>query len=278
MILVADSGSTKTTWAMAGSVDKIITEGLNPHFTTDEVFLATCSAVRHHFQQRHPIIYFYGAGCGNASQRKRVRQLLENGFDSTDIYVETDMLGACRAVSSHKASLVGILGTGSNACYYNGTAIKCQPASTGYILGDKGSANHVGRILLNDYLTHRMPSKLRHLFQKRLHMSNTKLMDNVYHRPNANRFLASLAPFAVDHQEDDDYCNGVIWASLCDWRSDTLQYLLQHSYCHADTINIVGGFAKAIESTLRRFFNNDVLTVGTVMADPIEGLLAFHAE
>ena len=49
MTLIADSGSTKTTWMEAESGNKVVTGGLNPHFTTDEQFLAACALVRQHF-------------------------------------------------------------------------------------------------------------------------------------------------------------------------------------------------------------------------------------
>ena len=281
MILVADSGSTKTTWAMVGSGNRFVSEGLNPHFTSDETFIKVCVSVRQHFLSNSlssdsVTIYFYGAGCGNQTQQKRVLKLLAQCFDSINIHVETDMLGACRAVSGHNASLVGILGTGSNACYYDGERIKCQPTSTGYILGDKGSANHVGRILLNDYLTHCMPAKERRLFHAAVGLSDAKLIDAVYHKPNANRFLASLAPVAVQNK-DNDYFGCVIWGALNDWYLDPLLPLRQRSRYWEGTLNIVGGFAKAIEPTLRNYFDDDELNVGTVVADPIDGLLAFHS-
>ena len=197
MILVADSGSTKTTWMEVESGNKVVTEGLNPHFTTDEQYLAACNTVRQQFSifNYQFSIYFYGAGCGNASQRERVERLLSAAFCTGDIHVETDMLGACRAVSGERPSLVAILGTGSNACFYNGQAIECQPTSTGYILGDHGSANHVGRILLNDYLTHRMPQDVRDMFFDTYRLTDAQLIDAVYHQSTPNRFLASLAPF-----------------------------------------------------------------------------------
>ena len=277
MILVADSGSTKTTWAAVGSDSKVVTEGLNPHFTTDEAFLAACSVVRQQFSILNSqfSIYFYGAGCGNASQRERVERLLSAGFCAAEVHVETDMLGACRAVSGGRPSLVAILGTGSNACHYDGLRIACQPVSTGFILGDQGSANHVGRILLNDYLTHRMPEETRCMFHDSYPMSDDQLIDAVYHRPTPNRFLASLAPFAV-HRQEDDYCRGVITEALYDWRHGMLATLQEQSGISGEQLNLVGGFAKAIEPTLRSFMSSDELTVGTVMADPIEGLRQYH--
>ena len=277
MIIVADSGSTKTTWMDVDSGNKIVTGGLNPHFTTDEQFLAACAVVRQHFQLStfNLQLYFYGAGCGNVSQRQRVEKLLAASLRPDTMAVETDMLGACRAVSSARPSIVGILGTGSNACYFDGQEIKCQPTSTGYILGDNGSANHVGRILLNDYLTRRMPESVRASFYDTYHLSDEQLIDAVYHQPAPNRFLASLAPFAVQHQEAA-YCDEVIRTALYDWYHGSLTTLCEQAGYPAGELNVVGGFAKAIEPLLRRFFADKALHVGTVLADPIDGLRLYH--
>lgn len=279
MTLVADSGSTKTAWMEVDAGNMIVTEGLNPHFTTDEQLLAACAAVSRQLSLADGDleVYFYGAGCGNATQRCRVETLLSAGFRTARVHVDTDMLGACRAVNGNRAGLVGILGTGSNVCYYDGRAVVHQPVSTGYILGDNGSANHVGRILLNDYLTQRMPSDIRIMFHDTYRMSDTQLIDAVYHQPHPNRFLASLAPFAVRHQ-DDGYCTQALLTALCDWVHGPMETLCATMGCDGGELNVVGGFAKAVEPLLRRIVADTGLRVGSVVADPIEGLRRYHAE
>lgn len=277
MILIADSGSTKTLWMELESGNKVVTDGLNPHFTTDEQFLAACATVRDYFSllTLRFSIFFYGAGCGDARQRDRVKSLLSAFFRPEYVSVETDMLGACRAVSAGRESIVAILGTGSNACLFDGDNIQCQPTSTGYIMGDNGSANHVGRILLNDYLTQRMPDSLRCLFHDTYGMDDTQLIDAVYHQPHANRFLASLAPFAVQH-EDEEYCSSVIEVALYDWYYGPIQTLCERTGYREGEINVVGGFAKAIEHVLRRFMEDKTYAFGAILADPIDGLCTFH--
>ena len=284
MILIADSGSTKTTWMEVESGNKVVTEGLNPHFTTDEAFLTACRQVREHFHLS-PLtshLHFYGAGCGNKAQRQRVAALFAKAFETNDVHVETDMLGACRAVCGDKPGIVGILGTGSNACLYDGQKIAYQPFSTGYILGDSGSANHVGRMLLNGYLTHRMPGKLRRMFHDTYPMSDAQFINAVYHQPHANRFLASLAVFATQHQEED-YCNDVIGDAISFWYFEVLKPLYWHrSYFPATKwdgmVNLVGGFAKAIEPMLRVLFEEGPLVLDTVLADPIDGLREYYRQ
>lgn len=275
MTLVADSGSTKTTWMEVESGNMIVTEGLNPHFTSEEQFMAACDAVRRNFQLsafNFPL-FFYGAGCGLPAQRQKVAEWLAKAFGTCEIHVETDMLAACRATAGERPALVGILGTGSNACLYDGEKIVHQATSTGYILGDRGSANHVGRLLLNGYLTHHMPEELRHMFHDTYPMSDPQLIDAIYHQPNPNRFLASLAPFAVQHIEDD-YCRRVVEHTLDDWFFDALLPLRR---CD-DTLAlcVIGGYAKAVESTLRAVMENNGIQVDSVVADPIEGLRRYH--
>ena len=282
MTLVADSGSTKTTWAIVETGNKAVTEGLNPHFTSEEQFLTACQQALEQLTIPNALqaVYFYGAGCGLAVQKKRVAQWLTKAFGTNDVAVETDMLAACRATTGQKPAVVGILGTGSNACLYDGTAIKYQPTSTGYILGDYGSANHVGRMLLDGYLTHRMPANVRRLFHDSYKLSNAQLIDAVYHRPNPNRFLASLAPFAVAHQEED-YCHGIVTEALRQWYFEVIIPLLQS---HArfpfkewdGAIHVVGGFAKAIETHLTEKFHDGPLYLASVVSDTIDGLVQFH--
>lgn len=275
MILVADSGSTKTTWAIVETGNKTVTEGLNPLFVTDEQVQNVCQTVRKQlFASDNPSrIYFYGAGCGNILQQSRMQKLLEKEFSATQVTVETDMLGACRAVSDNKATLVGILGTGSNVCYYDGEKIAAKSVSLGYILGDEGSANYMGRMLLTDYLTGKMPEDIATLFHEAYPYSYEEWIDRIYNKPNANRFLASLARFATDHIDLMERENN-IWYVVDQWHSARLGDLIMQTHCcHID---IVGGFAKAIESGLRKTLTDYGIEVGTVVADPIDGLIDFH--
>ena len=275
MTLIADSGSTKTTWMVVETGEKVVTEGLNPHFTGDDAFLAACRSVFENFQFStfNFQLYFYGAGCGDAAQRARVKRLLGEAFGTKASHVETDMLGACRAVCGERPGLVGILGTGSNACYYDGKEIAERLVSTGYILGDHGSANHVGRLLLQDYLAKVMPEHARALFYEAYPFADEDFIEAVYHRPNANRFLASLAKFAALHLADD-YCHTVVEASLRQWYHYQVDALHRRTGC--GVLHLVGGFAVRVSDVVNTVVEAHGLKVGRVVADPIEGLRQYH--
>ena len=276
MILIADSGSTKTTWMEVETGNKVVTEGLNPHFTSDEAFLAACSLIHQKLSILNSqfSVHFYGAGCGSAEQAKRVKRLLQRAFGTNNVAVETDMLGACRAACGNRAGLVGILGTGSNACYYDGLQITRQAVSTGYILGDHGSANHVGRQLLQDYLIGAMPTHLTAMFHDAYPQTKEEFLDAVYHQPHANRFLASLAKFALEHA-DEKYCSTLLEFSLIDWNNHQLESLWEQTLCR--DLYLVGGFAARIKkSILNNFAQNFNLVIRSVVADPIDGLQKYH--
>lgn len=274
MIVVADSGSTKTAWGVPGMGRLPVTEGLNPHFTTDNQVLSACNLVRAALPEPAAEVYFYGAGCGDSRQRQRMVSLLLQGFAGAHVYVDTDLLGACRAACGNSAGLVTILGTGSNACYYDGVQPTAQPFSTGFILGDHGSGNHIGRMLLHDYLTGRMPARTRHLFAQVCTLTDHEIMDAVYQQPHPNRFLARMGGFAATHQ-DDPYCRALLAKALRMWYSYMMQPVARHTACR--TLYAVGGLAAALEEELRKESARHGLELRKVVADPLEGLFRYHS-
>ena len=127
MILIADSGSTKTDWCVAENgciLRRIQAEGINPVYLTDEELCSAARGVARRLDGLRPeAIRFYGAGC-IPTQTERVRHALRQAFAETDdVEVGSDMLGAARALCGHQAGIACILGTGSNSCYYDGAVL-----------------------------------------------------------------------------------------------------------------------------------------------------------
>ena len=125
MIAIADSGSTKTLWtfvARSMETTQIHTSGMNPNFMTNEAWQEISQAIKTQNTPSDPIenIYFYGAGCGTEKAKETIFNLLISIFPNCNIFVETDMLGACRGSCINADGMVGILGTGSNSCIYKG--------------------------------------------------------------------------------------------------------------------------------------------------------------
>ena len=144
MILIADSGSTKTDWCYGTEISncKIIqTKGINPfHQSAEKIESIICQGLIPQLGfplERCTAIYFYGAGC-LPPKTESIIHVLQNNFPEADIAVDTDLLGAARALCKDNAGIACILGTGSNSCLYDGKQIIQNISPLGYILGDEG--------------------------------------------------------------------------------------------------------------------------------------------
>ncbi|MBR1798948.1 MAG: hypothetical protein IJ761_03495 [Bacteroidales bacterium] len=271
MTLLVDSGGTKAEWCIAETGLSVTTIGLNPSILDDATIFAECRNVVP-LLGSVDCVYFYGSGCGTTEAKERMRQVLYLCFPTASVHVETDMLGACRALSSGDMALIGILGTGSNACLFDGQSIVGALPSLGYILGDYGSANHVGRQLLLDYFYHRMPQVEADSFAACNSVDYIDVIERVYHQPRPNRYLASLAPFAVMNAADSQYCRNLIFHSLNMWFDTQLQPLSSPDRM----LHLIGGFAYAIRHLLPSFCETHGLQLGKVEKTPMEGLIRYH--
>lgn len=277
MILLADSGSTKTRWAcLAGQeLAELVTEGLNPRFTNDDAFCHTLTQVVEWASSVGAVtrVWFYGAGCGTGEAQLRVVRLLVKSFDMEPerVCVAGDLLGACRATCGTSAGWVGILGTGSNLCFYDGAGIARQKVSTGFLLGDEGSGNHIGRRLLKDYLEERMPNKIRTMFHDTYDMSTDQFIDRLYHQPNPNRFLASLATFANRHQQEP-YIAAVLEGCFGSFFSLLEEFGDARSY----PLHLVGGITQSFAQPLTQIATARGIVLGVMIGDPMPGLIEYH--
>lgn len=266
--LIADSGSTKTTWSVAEQKPllRFTTLGLNPHLTSQEQFLEILHGVS---SRTAPFlvseVYFYGAGCGTEEMCNTVAEYLHCFYLSAKIFVASDLLGACRAVCGNSAGVVGILGTGSNACLYDGERIIKQQPSLGYVLGDEGSGNHIGRILVKDYFSGRMDASLRPWFQEMFQFSHSSLLDHLYHQPYPNRYLASFVPFAIENRQST-YIQSVLSESFSDFMKTQVLPLGQ------GTLNLVGSVAYTFQEELAQVAAPMGIEIGEVIKEPIERL------
>ena len=196
MILIADSGSTKTDWCI-GSSFTIQTKGINPFHQSEEVIQ---QILTNELLPQMPeevlidAIYFYGAGC-TPEKSPIIQRTLSHCFPQCTIEVNSDLLGAARALCGKSPGIACILGTGSNSCFYDGQQITSNVSPLGYILGDEGSGAVLGKRLVGDCLKKQLPEHICHSFLDTFGLTPAQIIEKVYRQPQANRFLASLTPF-----------------------------------------------------------------------------------
>ena len=162
MIVIADSGSTKTDWCIGNSQTDyriVQTPGINPFYlSTKEISRQITENLFPQLTEKDTVteLYFYGAGC-TPEKACIVADALTECFPHAHVAVESDLSGAARALCGHTKGIACILGTGSNSCEYDGEKIVSNVSPLGYILGDEGSGAVLGKRLVGDCLKKQLP-------------------------------------------------------------------------------------------------------------------------
>ena len=280
MILIADSGSTKTHWCLvtaSGQCTDVRTDGINPVLQTEEQIYDCISnqllpqIAKLLWAGTLTHVFFYGAGC-TPEKKVLVKKALETVFKKAEVTVESDMLGAARGLLGHNAGVACILGTGSGSCFYNGETIDWCVPSLGFILGDEGSGAVLGKRLVGDILKNQLGDDLKELFLKEHETSIADIIDKVYKQPFPNRFLAKLSRFCASHL-DDPRIHALVYDHFVQFiRRNLVQYKSEAP------IGFVGSIAYYYRSILEEAMRAEGLPLGTILKDPIEGLKEFHKD
>ena len=278
MILVADSGATKTDWCLLSENGKksfFQTQGLNPSYVSDfQVFYNEFTKLQSWVGRFDDVekIYFYGAGCSTIEACQKIQTLGNKYFTKAETLVFTDMFGACRAVCGNKDGIVGILGTGSNSCVYKDSKITENIPSVGYMLGDEGSGTYIGKNLLKKYLTGFMPEELANAFAKKLPWSRAEFLDRIYHQAAPNQLFKSITPFAVEHK-DHPFIKNLVKDCFCDFfENQIVKYKNYNTY----NLYFVGSVAFLFANELAECATKHNLQITDIQRSPIEGLSEFH--
>src|SRR6185437_10309342 len=277
MILIADSGSTKTDWCLleAGVSTRFFeTEGYNPYFVSSDYIIDSLDRALPAWVRRSAItaVYFYGAGCFE-DRAAIIREALGVCFPSAVSAVELDLLASARALLGHSAGFVAILGTGCNTCLYDGARIVLNIDSLGYLLGDEGSGFDLGRKVLSDYIRGYMPPAVANEFSERYGVSREAIMETVYTAPLPNRYCASFASFLLESHSGNDYTLGVALQGFRDF----FAHLVSHYPGYRQyTFNCVGSVAEAFRAVLAVVAGEYGMQMGRILRAPIQGLAEFH--
>ena len=208
MILIADSGSTKTDWCLVENGENILrfqTRGTNPFFQTEEEILEEIeTGLLPGLKGVEPSsVHFYGAGCAFPEKNEIIRRAVSRHLP-VPVEVGSDLLAAARALCGDRPGIACILGTGSNSCQYDGKEIVKNVSPLGFILGDEGSGAVLGKLLIGDVLKDQLPPALKELFLSQYELTPASIMDRVYRQPFPNRFLAGFSPFILEHLDEID--------------------------------------------------------------------------
>ena len=277
MILIADSGSTKSDWVLTDGINEKITfntKGFNPFFHDETFILKNLRNVTELKNTAELVknIFFYGAGCSSKEMNTIIEKALSNFFPSAKIVVDHDLMACALSTYDGNPGISCILGTGSNSCFYDGNQIIEEVPALGYILGDEGSGSYYGKRLLTDYLYNRLPKNIHSDLENTFTISKDSIFENVYMRPNANTYLASFMKF-ISKYKNSEYIDNMITNGMKHFIETHVLCYNQHTQvsCH-----FIGSISFHFKDQLLRTANNLNINMGNIIQKPIDGLVNYH--
>lgn len=276
MILIADSGSTTTDWALLNKEETIRFQsiGLNPYFLNEEEI---AKEILIHFpheinpaeiQQTH----FYGSGCASGKTKPTVYKALNTLFPNSTIEIDTDLMAAAKALFFNQKGIAAILGTGSNSCLYDGQQIIETLPSLGFILGDEGGSVHMGKLLITDYLNNQIPKDLHKILSSQFSLSQEVILSRLYKEPYPNRFLSSFGGFL--HQNiQSEYIQTLIKKSFSSFLE---MYICKYTNFRNYPLRITGSTGFFFKDQLTQTAQTLGIYIDDIIQKPIDKLIIYY--
>jgi glucosamine kinase len=278
MVLIADSGSTKTDWKLMIAADEsreYSTKGLNPYFVNSDDITYELEKELVPFISNNNVkaVFFYGAGCASTEKMNIVEDGLKPVFPNADIYIASDLLGAARALCLWQQGIACILGTGSNSCFYNGKTITENVPSLGYILGDYGSGSNIGKTLVEEVLSGDSPKEIVDAFFEKYKTSKEEILTMIYQKPLPNRYLASFTLF-VNEYISHPYLQRLVRKSFDEFFQKNVS---RYNTYQNVPVHFTGSVAVAFSDILKESAAAISVNIGSILKSPLESLIQYHA-
>jgi glucosamine kinase len=275
--LVADSGSTKTDWCLVRKGTKPVyfkTQGINPYIQSGEaISLMLQEELPWSVKRQIPdAISYYGAGAASAEKQAMLSGILKKHFGSKKVKVQSDLMAAAQSLCGERKGIVAILGTGSSSCYYDGKKIKEQRPSLGYLAGDEGSGNYMGKRILQYYAYGTFDAELKTGFEMRYGNDIKAIINKLYSEPYPNRYLASFAPMLVD-MRGHYMAENIIEDCINDFFHHNI---LKYRQSWSLPLYFTGSIAHSFSDVIENLCNQYELELGKVEQSPMEGLVKYY--
>ena len=278
MILIADSGSTKTDWCLIdsnGKAAEFSTEGYNPcYMGAEQLFGILKPNLPENFDTAGvTTVAFYGAGVYE-DKHSVIEQAIRPIFPYAEIDAAMDLIGSARALLGRNSGFAAILGTGTNSCLYDGTKVTHYIDSLGFMLGDEGSGGYMGKRLIGEYIRGYMPKELREKFWNTYRMSNDKLIECIYSNPTPNSYCASFTRFLTGEHAGHEYLEQhIIRDSFRDFFKNIVsRYPAYEQY----SFNCVGSIGWILRQALKEVAHEYRMQTGNIISTPMTGLIKYH--
>ncbi len=280
MIAIIYSGSRYANWKLAYKGEVVAdfkTMGINPFFN-DEKFITSLlnkNIKLIHFAEKIKKIYFFGAGATSKDRNKIIENAFAKFFKFSRVFVQHDLLAAAKASCNDKEGIACIIGSGSNAAFFNGKKIIENNFGLGYILADEASSNWLGKNLIKAVLNKKMPLNLQQLFNTKYDLDPKQILDKVYKTTHPNIFLSSFSHFFIENR-DDLFIKNMITEGF-NLFIDTYLKPLLNTHGQQQPVYFVGTVAANFQDYLRAAAKQNNINIVTVIKEPIYNLLNYYA-
>lgn len=278
-LLLAESGSTKTDWCLlrpGARVQRFRTAGINPYLQNSEAIRKMLEHEMPWNAKKHQAdsIKFYGAGTGSEANQRLVQDALRNFFGIKKVTVETDLMAAAHSLCGHEKGVVCILGTGSNSCYYDGKKIGEKRASLGFIAGDEGSGNQMGKRILQYYAYKTFDSELLAAFEMKFGSDLPAILHALYREPFPNRFLAQYVELLRENR-GHFMVENIIEDALNDFFQ---HHILKYRQSWKQPIHFSGSIAWGFKDVIASLCQQYELELGKIVQSPLDGLIRYYKQ
>ena len=278
-LLLAESGSTKTDWCLLRPGARLVrfkTAGINPYLQTPEAISRMLTNEMAWNKARHSAdaITFYGAGAGNITNQKLVQDALKDFFGIKKVGVQSDVMAAAHALCGTNKGVVCIVGTGSNSCYFDGKKIVEQQASLGYVAGDEGSGNYMGKRVLQYYAYKTFDAELRASFEMLFGNDLPQILHHIYRDPFPNRYLAGFVQLLCDNR-GHFMVENIIEDCLNDFFH---HHILKYRQSWKQPIHFAGSIAWGFRDVITGLCHQYELELGKIVQSPMEGLIRYYKQ
>ncbi|MNY19132.1 hypothetical protein D3C86_1525530 [compost metagenome] len=169
---------------------------------------------------------------------------------------------------------MGILGSGANCAYFDGKKPEKNNFGLGYVFGDEGSANYLGKTVLKLFLQEKLPADLQKEFEQKYNLDRPQILERIYKKPMAQQFLSSFFDFFLENREHK-YILGIIDNAFERYFQT---YLLPTVKLHpGKEIHFVGLVAGNFQEQLRATAKKHGLEITSITKEPIYNLLNYYS-
>jgi N-acetylglucosamine kinase-like BadF-type ATPase len=279
MVAVVYSGSKAAHWKIAlegKTIAECTMPGINPCLNDEKSILDALNnkSILINNAERIKKIYVFASGVSSVARSNELASILSKFFKFSDISVKDDMYGAAVAACYNRSGIVAVLGSGSNCAYFDGTIPKQNNFGLGFILGDEGSTNYLGKTLLKRFIQGKLPKELHKAFVKKFNLDRPLILERIYKKPMPEQFFSSFFEFFIEHRSDsaiqdiidqgfDQFFNIYLLPTIKDYPEKEIHF--------------VGNVAGTFEERLLAIANKHGVNITTITKEPIYNLLNYYS-